>query len=85
MFDKKYVYVNKQEYQASVKQVSGFLQLGELKVTAENPETLSNKLDAGLSAVFEVLNEYNKELEKEKNNKELEKEKTKKKTKKDKP
>ena len=75
LFEKKYVYVNKQEYQASVKQVSGFLQLGELKVSAEDEEILALKLKKSLSSIFEVLNDFNQVIESEKAKKEAEKEK----------
>ena len=69
MFDKKYVYVNKQEYQVSYKQVSGTLQLNELKVSAENTKVLEQKSIEALSVVFGVCNHFNETLEKEKREK----------------
>ena len=74
MFE-KYVFVGTNEYKASIKQVSGSLQINDVSVTAKTRGQLKQRLRDTLMDVLDVLNDLNKEIDTEKESKKVVKDK----------
>ena len=55
----KYIYVNKNEFKASVKHVGGVLQIADLTAYGQTSKKLEDNLRNGLNVVNKVLNEHN--------------------------
>jgi len=68
MFE-KYIFAGTNEYKASIKQVSGALQINDVSVTAKTRGQLKQRLRDTLIDVLDVLNELNKEIDTEKESK----------------
>lgn len=68
MFE-KYIFAGTNEYKASIKQVSGALQINDVSVTAKTRGQLKQRLRDTLVDVLDVLNELNKEIDTEKESK----------------
>jgi len=65
MFE-KYIFVGTNEYKASIKQVSGALQINDVSVTAKTRGQLKQRLRDTLTDVLDVLNDFNKAIDTEK-------------------
>lgn len=74
MFE-KYIFVGTNEYKASIKQVSGALQINDVSVTAKTRGQLKQRLHDTLMDVLDVLNDLNKEIDTEKESKKKTKDK----------
>ena len=75
MFGDKYIFVNTNEYKASIKQVSGALQINDVSVTAKTRNQLKERLRETLEDVLEVLNEFNAQIDIEQKSKQTKKKK----------
>jgi len=65
MFE-KYLFVGTNEYKASIKQVSGALQINDVSVSAKTRSQLKQRLRDTLMDVLDVLSDLNKEIDTEK-------------------
>jgi len=65
MFE-KYLFVGTNEYKASIKQVSGSLQINDVSVTAKTRGQLKQRLRDTLEDVLDILNDLNMEIDTEK-------------------
>ena len=74
MFE-KYLFIGTNEYKASIKQVSGALQINDVSVTAKTRCQLKQRLRDTLMDVLDVLNDLNKEIDTEKESKKTAKDK----------
>jgi len=55
--------LNTNEYKASVKQVSGSLQIGDLTISAKSEKQLDKRLRNSLKIVLDILSDFNEKID----------------------